>query len=610
MFQLLRRLIVPIIIIVLVFFTGMIILQWGADITRSKNVKNNVGSINGNQIPWQTFDNYYNSMLRQEQDKTDQDLSVSKVREIRNKAWQQLVVDYLINQQIDKRKITVTDEELFNYLRMYPPQEIQQAPQFQTNGKFDYQKYTQAMADPNAAPFWASLEQYVLPNIKRFKLQQDIVSAVRVTPAEVMQAFLDSKEDLKLGYMYIPDNDLRPKAPEPTEEQLKAFYDSHLEDYAVKKRSVLDVVTFKIEPSQNDWNRVLYQMNDIYDSLMAGADFGEYARTISEDNSAQNDGDLGWFERGRMVPPFDSAVFAMKVGEISHPVKTMFGYHIIKLMDIRSKKNASTGKMEEERHAAHILLKVEPSPETIATIKQEATDFSAAAKVDGFQKAADSLNYKIDTTRAFTEDDYLPVMNMKDEKLSQSIMQAKVDFISDPVESDNGYYVYKVAEHLDAGYRPYSEVVTSVKRGVQTEWVQKTAMDTATVIRKDLVGGDAMSTASRRFGFPYAVKDKITRLSVIPNIGKDPAVLATAFALKKPDQISEPVQYRNGVAILKLVERTSPDVEEFNKIQDSLYQDVLHKKQQDYYSQWYNNLFKSANIENWVDEFYSGSNNY
>ncbi len=609
MFQLLRRLIFPIIIIVLVFFTGMIILEWGADISSSRNVKNTVGKINGEEISWQVFDRYYNSLIRQEQEKSDIDLTVSKVRELRNQAWQQLIADYLLRQEIDKYKIAVTDEEMFNYLRLYPPQEIQQAPQFMTDGKFDYQKYVSAMVDPNAAPFWASIEQYVLPNIERFKLQQEVVSAVRVTPAEIMQAFMDSREELEIGYIYISDKDLRPKAPEPSENELKAYYEDHIEDYAIKERSVLNVVSFKLEPSSDDWNRVLYQMTDIYDSLIAGADFEEYARTLSEDNSAENGGDLGWFERGRMVAPFDSAVFAMQPGQISRPVKTMFGYHIIKLLDVRGKRNPTTNKMDEERHAAHILMKVETSTETMVARKEAAEEFAEAAKTVGFEKAAEQFNYKVDTTRAFTADDYIPIINLKDEKMHESIAKAKVGHISNVIEADNGFYVYRVAEHIEAGHRPFTEVLSSVKRGVQTRWVQKTALDTAAVIRRELVSGKSMPEVSRKHGFPYAVKDKITRTSVIPNIGKEPSVLAAAFALEQVDQVSEPIEYRNGVAILKLVQRISPDVEEFNRTQDSLYQEVLMKKQQDFYNKWYNNLFKSAKVENWVEDFYSGGGN-
>lgn len=610
MFQLLRRLIFPIIIIVLVFFVAMIILEWGADISSSRNVKNTVGKINGEEIPWQVFDRYYNTLIRQEQEKNDADLTVSKVREIRNQAWQQLVVDHLLDQEIAKYKIAVTDEEMFNYLRLYPPQEIQQAPQFMSDGKFDYQKYVNTMVDPNAAPFWASIEQYVMPNIERFKLQQEVVSAVRVTPAEVMQAFLDSKEELEIGYIYVGDKDLRPKAPEPTEAEMKAYYDAHLEDYAVKERSVLHVVTFKKDPSSDDWSRVLYQMNDIYDSLAAGASFEEYARTLSEDNSAQNGGDLGWFERGRMVAPFDSAVFSMQVGQISRPVKTMFGYHIIKLLDIRGKQNPTTGKMDEERHAAHILLKVEASDETIAARKAAAEEFVEAVKTGDFVQVATQFNYKIDTTRAFTEDDYIPIINLKDEKMQETIAQAKVNYVSNVIEGDNGFYVYRMAERIEAGHRPYSEVMASVKRSVQTEWIQKAAMDSAAVMRRELVAGLTLPEVSRKHGFPYAVKDKITRTSVIPNIGKEPSVLAAAFALESVNQISEPVAYRNGVAILKLVARTSPDVEEFNRTQDSLYQQVLQKRQQDFYNKWYNNLFKNANVENWVEDFYTGNNIY
>ena len=176
-------------LLVLVAFIATIIFSWGGGGFREKP-KDTVGVIDGENISIKVYDRYYTNMLRQAQEENDYELPPGKIDEIRKNAWQQLLSDYLINREIEKHGIFVTSEEIYSFLKLYPPQELQSAPQFMTDGAFDYQKYINAMMNPENAPFWASIENYVLPDLKKYKLQEQIIGAVRVTPAEVMESFL------------------------------------------------------------------------------------------------------------------------------------------------------------------------------------------------------------------------------------------------------------------------------------------------------------------------------------------------------------------------------------------------------------------------------------
>ncbi|MBN2227362.1 MAG: peptidylprolyl isomerase [candidate division Zixibacteria bacterium] len=612
MFEFLRKLIFPIIIIVLIFFTGMIVLEWGADFTRSRSTSNVIGVINGEEIPWQTFERVYNRLIREEQDKLDYDLPTSRLAELRDQAWQEMLVDYLMNQQIKKYDITVTSEELFGFLRAYPPQMLQTAQQFQTDGKFDPQKYAAAMINPDNAPFWASVEQYVLPDIQRFKLQQEIISTIRITPAEVQQAFMEDREEVKIGYLYVPKGDLTGKQPEPTDEDAKAFYDENLESYAIDEQAVIRMANFELKPSQTDWDREYALAREVYDSAVAGVDFGELAQVWSMDGSAANGGDLDWFERGRMVAPFDSAVWSMEIDQISPPVKTQFGWHIIKLLGIKTEKkpaaNATNAKDEEVemRHAAHILLRVEASQETIDQIEREARDFAEIAKEKGFDEAAEEYGITPIESRPFTRDGYIQSIGINP-KVSDFALDNPVGTISDMFTGKDSYFVFKITEHIPAGYKPFEEMKNAIMARLRSDRVMEAARDTAQVIHKALEGGMSLSQASRDFGFPYAVKDKINRNSVIPNIGKEPLVMATVFALQQVDQLSQPTDFRNGVVIFKLVEKASPTLDEFEQVRDSLETAVLYKKQNDVFQRWFESLMQSAKVENYIDEFYRGS---
>jgi len=593
----------PIMIAVLVAFIATIIFEWGGGGFQNRP-DDTIGVIAGQDISLQEFDRYYTQLLANQRRQSEEDLTQQQIEQLRSRAWAEIQADILMGKEIEKRHIFVTEQEIYDFLKLYPPQELQAAAQFTNDeGKFDYQKYINAMVNPDNAPFWASVEQYVLPDLKKMKLQEAVIGTARVTPAEVMRAYLDEKETVKIAYVnnvyrnyYQPD-----KLPSVTDEELQAYYEEHKEDYKRDKRANLDVVAFPLMPSESDWSRKKFEIDQLYDSLKAGSDFAELAQIFSEDNSAEQGGDLGWFGPGRMVPSFDSAAFSLKKGDFSAPVKTQFGWHLIQLKDTRTDKDG-----KEERNAAHILLKVEPSSETISQISTNAADFAAAARDEGFEAAAEEFNYEIKPTGEFLRDGYAGFLGRNQNAINFAF-DNEVGSISDPFEDQAGYYVVKVKEHLPAGYTPFEDAKASIQGLVSREKARKIAQDSMAVAYQEITNGNAMKAVADKYGFAYDTTASINNKSIIRNVGNDPQVLATAFALENSGDISKPVEYDNGIIVMKLLDRISPNIEEFNQKQDSIYQAVLLKKRQDMYSRWYNQLVEDANIENNVDRFYQSS---
>lgn len=607
MFEFLRRLIVPIIIIVLVFFVAMIVLQWGADITRSQRADDTVGVIDGEEISYRIFEQYYSNLIRAEQDKTEEELTPAKMDELRDRAWAQLLSDVLLRKEIEKRRITVTDEEVYEFLKLYPPSELQSAPQFMTDGKFDYQKYINAMVSPENAPFWAQLELYVQPDLLRSKLQVEIISTVRVTPWEIMEAYLEEKEQAKIGYINIPAASFPTPTEPPSEEESREYYKSHKENYRLSNRATADVVLFNKDASENDWDRAYYEIKEIYDSAVAGIDFGELAQAYSEDNSASAGGDLGWFGRGRMVPEFDSATWALNVDEISQPVRSRFGWHVIKLLGIRTDEETPPGsdkpQQVEKRHAAHILLKVAPSQETLDELFTNARDFADAAREIGLKEATEEYNFEVKTTQPFTEAGYVPFLG-QDPDACGFTFENEVGKVSEVMENSSAYYVISVASHLPEGYTPFEETRPSIERTLLADMARQMAYDTAVVIHKAIADGMAFSAAGKKYGFAYQLSDLITRKSVLPGIGRAAEPIGAAFALENVNTISDPVEYDRGAVIITLLEKISPGLEEFNRVQDSIQFAIQLQKSQDMYNRWFDNMVKAAKVENYLDKFY------
>ncbi len=607
MFETLRRMIFPIIITVLVFFVAMIVLEWGLGLSRRQGFMdaNAAAVINGEEVPWQTYNRLYNALYEVEAGKTEDELPEAKVREIHTQAWRQLLHDYLLLQEARKHQLTVTPDEIYAYLRYNPPPELQQMPYFQTEGQFDYQKYFTAMTDPQVGSFWTSVEPLARENVLKQKMQMLVVSVAHVSEEEVREFYLADKEKIKVGAVNVEYRRFSSPRPSTTEEEMRQYFEEHRDEYHVDERAVLHLALIEKKPEPLDWERSHGKAMAIYDSIQAGADFAEMAVRYSEDpGSAKDSGDLGWFPRGRMVDQFDKMVFAMREGQMSEPVRTDFGWHIIQLHERKEEMQRPPGKTEMEMtttaHASHILIKTEPGRETLDRAYRRLEEFHVQAKKTGFFKAAEDLQIPIKTTAPFFYGKNIQYLG-RDLNANRFAYENEVDAISDLFENNSAFFVCQVAEKTPAGPAKFEEVQQKVEIELLEYKVARMCRDTADAIYAEIEKGTDIKKAAKMFGEEYEVLDEFTRNDKPLSLGRDPQAVGAAFALNEPGRILPPVDHKQGTAILQLIERSALDLSEYNAARDSVYNQVLSIKQQELYSRWFDKLATDADVINYVE---------
>lgn len=594
MFEFLRRMIVPVMMIALVGFLATIIFQWGRGLSsQTENEQANLAAvINGEEISWNEYNRVYQNLYNVEQQKTEDDLPPSKTRELQNQAWNQILQDRLLMQQAEKYNITVNDDELYYYMRVSPPQEVRQAQAFQTNGQFDYQKYVNGLADPNMANVWASFEPIMRKEIIKLKLQDLIVQTAHVTENEIQEAYLNANEKVKVGMINVAQ--FRFSSPPPTFEdsEVEAYFNEHKSKYDLDERRVYNLVLFEKIPVQLDWDIQESKIKMIRDSIVnQNADFAEMAKTYSEDGSAPNGGDLGWFNEGQMVTEFNNKVFSMKKGEVSEPVKTQFGWHIIKLFDTRTQDGAKQAK------ASHILLKVNSSQETLTNYREQLRELENLAREIGFVKAAEQLGLEVKTSRPFEKDRMVSLLG-QDAAARDYAFKHEVGSITPVMENNNNIYVGEVAEIIPAGPATFEEVKQIVNVDLIREKVAQICDDTAAVIYSEIKSGASFDKAAKDHGETYDQLDAFSRDSFVKEINRDPIAIGAAFALKNIGDISDPVRHQRGTAIFKLLEKYPADLTKFTEQKDSISQAVLVAKRQDLYRKWFTNLIDNSEIVN------------
>ncbi len=612
MFETLRKLIFPIIIVVLLFFVAMIILEWGLNFTgRGKyTTVSYAAKINGEEIPFDYYQRIYNNMYQAESQQAEGEVTEERSRQLETEAWNQLLQDRLLQQQAKKHNIVVTDEDIFFYLRNNPPEYVRQQPSFQTNGQFDYQKYVQAMVDPQNAPFWTAVETNVRADLTKMKMQQLVIDAVTVTDPEVQQAELDQLEQVRVNAINATWTKYYATAQQPTADEVASYFESHKEDYKQPERAIFNIVFLQKQPSDLDRESARQQIAAIYDSVKAGADFAEMARSYSSDGSASQGGDLGWLSAGQTIKEFDTHAFSMKSGEISEPFLTQFGWHIIKHEGYRDTTMAVEANKAPEKvrqaKVAHILIKVESSQATLDGIFQKLQEFQTEAPKTGFEAAAKELGLTVQKTPPFAKGG--PIQTLGNLPSAHDFaFSAKPGEISQVFDLSSGYAVAQLDKRLEAGLPTLDDVRDRVKNDALRVQVAKICDDVMASVYKAMKSGVPAEQAAKSQGLTYDTIPAFSRTGFIPGLGRPSRAIGEAFSLKKPGEFTPPVNHDVGTIIFVLRERISPDLTQLNDKRDSVYNSVLYAKQQEVYTRWFENLIKNSNIENNIEQLNRGT---
>ncbi len=338
--------------------------------------------------------------------------------------------------------------------------------------------------------------------------------------------------------------------------------------------------------STGDDKADLQKANDLYNQLMKGADFAKLAREKSDDGSKVQGGDLGWAGKGQWVKPFEDACFNGKIGVIQKPVKTQFGYHIIKVTD----------RANQDFVVERIVNKIQPSGSTADKLYQDAQDFSYIAKKDGFESEAKMMKYSVIETPSFEEEAQgIPGVGVN-RALVKFAFDKSVGEISDVFRVQAGYVVVMISDAAKAGMKNFDEVKAQAKNIV----IQKMKMEKALSIAKEIrakLGDNGDGNAAKTVWAAARVDttSEYTSFGNIPTIGREFAF--SDYSLTgQLNKWSQPVKGNSNVYLIKVKSRTTFDPAAFNAQKPEIMKQLLLSKKSNYYNQWLMNLKKDTDV--------------
>ncbi|MDB4914431.1 MAG: PpiC-type peptidyl-prolyl cis-trans isomerase, partial [Gemmatimonadetes bacterium] len=578
--------------ILAVAFIGAFMFSQTSGLIGSSPVTNTtaVAKVNGKEILYADWQRRAQQSIQQTQQQSGRSLTQDETRRIENQAFDEMVSELLLAQEYDKRGIVVSDEELRDYARFAPPPWIRNAPDLMTDGRFDPAKYQRLLGSAQArqSGLLVAIEQYFRSEIPREKLFEQVTAGLYVTDNELWRAWQDANDSASVSFVVFRS----PSAAADSnisDSDLHAYYDAHKNEFDRPGRAVLSVLHVPRVVTAADTAATLKKIAALRAEIAGGAKFEDVAKRESADSvSGANGGDLGKGVKGRFVPEFEKAMADLKPGELSQPVKTQFGYHLIKI----------DSKVGDSISVRHILLKVQQSDSSATAVDREADQLAklvaGADQAHKFDEAAKTMNLKpfpasaLENQPAQVNGKVIPSVS------AWAFGGAKVGETSDLFDGEDGYYVARL-DSLNEGGKSFDASKSEVRAQVASDRAVERAIPAAQAFAK-AAQASSLESAAKSSNLKIENTGMATRAGMVPSFGSLREAIGAAFVAPL-NEVTAPIRQVDGVFVMRTDARKPADKNTFETQKKDLRQRRLQQLRQQRLQMYLDDLRKAAAVK-------------
>jgi len=628
---------------VIVVFVGTIFFVWGAG-GKLGGREPIALKINGDKITFRRFQQSLRQMAQRQKDRN------VDPQQIKQQMIDEITRQYLLVQQVAQLDIDISDLEIDEEI-LKNDRELQ---------------WYQAVREQGYANAYRKEKKV---NLGLQRMNEILNDLALVTDDEIRQDYRRKNEKVKIKYIQFPKHEFR-KDVEISDEESEKYFQENKEKYQVEDRANIrfvkidpkELVTDKdiekyyaenksefTDPEKVKARHILLKVDSsasddekakvkekaqgiLEEAKKEGADFAELAEEHSEGPTATKGGDLGFFERGKMVKSFEDVAFSLKRGEISALVETTFGYHIIKVEEKKTTEISPLQKVKSQIKTTIVEQVTAQDAKRVAdellynirvyTLENaiEKKRFMDSFTDDEKEKYSD-LKLEVKTTGLF-EKDVGSIPNVGSSWTYKSLIEKVFDMrknavatveIKDYRGNIDSYFVVELTDKKPAHIPDFSEVKDNVKDDIKDEKSKELAFEAAEKLMAKLADGDSLEDLAKKDEPPTdddeekdtkkkEVKENnsfaLSSSGYVPGVGRASKVMLAAFNLK-PDEIAGPFNGNNGAFIIQLVEREEAvlktldeDKEEWVKTRQSL----LQTQERQIYNNWYEGVKSQATI--------------
>ena len=582
------------IIIVVLFVGGFLLAETSGLLGRAPvTTTTAVASVNGEDI---LATNWYQVTQNLEQEATqrnNQSISLDERQRLQSQAFDQLVTDALLRQEYRRRGISVTDDEILQAARFSPPPQLMQSAELQTDGQFDPAKYQRFLQSPMARQngLLLQLEQYYRNEIPKQKLFDQISNDVYVSDEELWRRWQDSHDSAQVSFVAFGPERISDSAVRVSDDEIRTYYDSHKTLFDRPGRARVSIIILPRAVTAADSAAVRARAVALRARILGGEKFEDVARAESADSaSAVNGGSLGRGAKGRFVAPFETAAYALKQGEISQPVLTPFGYHIIRV----DEKKGDTLALR------HILIRIQQSDSAAVRTDRRADSLAtiAASTIDQparFDSAARVL--RVPALRAeVIEGNPMTVNGQFIPSVGPWAFQGvKPGETSELFDSEEGYYLARLDSLTPGGTLSLDKAKADIRTFLLRQKKIDLLMPQARNFAKAAAGG-SLEQAAQLMNMELAKTKLFTRITGVPELAQYPEAVGAAFTLPL-NTVSEPIRAMAGVVVERADNRVPANRAAFEAQKEGLRQRALQQLRQDRVRDYLANLRLVAKID-------------
>ncbi|MGY0644312.1 MAG: SurA N-terminal domain-containing protein [Paraglaciecola chathamensis] len=500
------------------------------------------------------------------------------LQQFRQGVLDRLIGDKLIEQAAVDLGLRVSDAQI--------KQAIVAMPEFQFDGKFDNERYLAVLRQAGFQP--NDFRDYMRVDMTRrqlsnallgseftlleettqaYKLQQQTRDARYLTvPADMFKGDVtvsqsdvenyyqanitqfDTQQQVSLAYVELSVDDLLAGIV-VSEDEAEQYYEQNIQDFRTQEERRASHILIEFG---DDQQKAEQQAEDILAKINNGEDFAELAETFSSDTfSAENGGDLDWFSMGMMDPAFEDAAFALQnVGDVSEVVESEFGFHIIKLTDVKPEETSPFADVKEDVIAK---LKAERAEEEFYA-KQLRMAEVAFETPDTLDEVAAIAEVDVKTTVMFSQDSAPQAVNYPNvvsQAFSDELINDQVN--SDVIELEDNHVMFiRVADYEAQRTKSLDEVSVEINDILLAEQAQQAAKEWAETVLSDIQSQQDVSDKLQTKGIEWQEQNAVTR-----NASQvSPAVVTALFKLTDGEESNgQVVELFNGdVALVQLLE--------------------------------------------------------
>ncbi len=534
---------------------------------------------------------------------------------------QQLVQQRILLDAAEKLGIHVTDADVRQYLQTGPPGQV-----LFPNGKFIGQEKYAALIQSRFDITVADFEDSVKQDIAMRRLESLITAGVTVGDKEVRDLYRKNNLKIKFDYAVLSSDDLSKQInpsdadleaffkknaaryatavpeersityfaftpndvpggiPQPTQQEIQQYYTAHQSEYSVPEQARARHILIKVPQGADAKTDAAAKAKAeaLLKQIQGGANFADLAKKNSDDpGSKDSGGELGFAQRGRMVPEFDNAIFTQKIGD-TKIVKTQYGYHIVQV---------------EERQPAHTQSLAEVLPTIQATLIRQkssaaqqnyAQALTSEAMKNGLDKTAAAHHLQLVSTPPVAEQGTIAGLPDSATLLSKAFQSKQ----GDPAQSaptGEGYAIFQVTGITPAHAPTFADWKSHVLDDYRSEQLPALLRQKTTELATQAHATNDLAKAAKTVGATVKTSDLVGETSQVPQLGEVGQVAPQLFDLA-PGNISGPISAGRTGVVAKILDKQEPSADDITKNFDQARDQLLDQRRSEAFQVFASNI--------------------